>query len=82
MTTELTKPVRRRSNEYRRDRSKMRRIIVAIYPGGYIGLRLEKTRREETIPILAAYDVAVKMRVAGERAERARAKKARREARL
>lgn len=81
MTTRLTKPVRRLSEEYRRDRSKMRRVVITIYPSGYIGLRLEKTRREETLPILAAYDTAVKMRVADERATRERLRKEKRRGR-
>lgn len=76
--TDLTKPVRRRTQELRRDRGKFRRIVVTIYPAGYLGLRLEKTRREEILPFAAAYDVAIKMRVAHERAERAKARKARR----
>lgn len=73
--TDLTKPVRRRSNELKRDCGKLRRIVIAIYPAGFIGLRLEKTRREEVLPLSAAYDVAVKMRVAAERAERAARRK-------
>ena len=76
--TDLNKPVRRRSNAFKRDRSKLRRIVVTIYPGDYLGLRLEKCRQEETLPLTAAYDVAVKMRVAAERADRAAAKKMRR----
>lgn len=73
--TDLRKPVKRRSSELKRDRGRMRRIVVTLYPAGYIGLRLERTRREETLPLQAAYDVAVKMRVAFERAERARKRK-------
>ena len=38
MTTSLTKPVKRRSNEKRNDRGKYRAIIVTIYPAGYIGV--------------------------------------------
>lgn len=68
--TDLRKPVKRRSSELKRDRGRMRRIVVTLYPAGYIGLRLEKTRREETLPLIAAYDVAVKMRVALERVKR------------
>lgn len=68
--TDLSKPVRRRSADYKRDGGKLRRVVVTLYPAGYIGLRLERTRREETLPITAAFDAAVKMRVAYERAQR------------
>jgi hypothetical protein len=70
MTTQLTKPVRRKSNELRRDRGKYRPIIVTLYPAGFIGLRLEGTRKEETIPIEAVYERAIKMRLAFEAAEK------------
>jgi hypothetical protein len=78
MTTTLSKPVKRRSNEVRRDRGKYRAIIVTLYPAGYIGLRLQGTRREETIPIEAAYERAVKMRLALEKAERKKKREAQR----
>jgi hypothetical protein len=70
--TDLTKRVKRRSHELKRDRGRLRRIVVTLYPSGLLGLRLERTRREEVLPFTAAYDVAVKMRVASERAEKAR----------
>lgn len=78
--TDLHKRVARRSHEVKRDRSKLRRIVVSLHPAGFIGLRLERTRREEILPIGAAYDVAVKMRVGAERAEREAKRKARRAA--
>lgn len=74
MPTQLNKKVTRRSNELKRDRSKMRRIIVSIHPAGFVGLRLEKCRTEETISISALYDIAVKSRVFKERMEKAKAK--------
>lgn len=70
MPTDLKKPVTRRSKETIRERSKAKRIIVTIYPAGFIGLRLEKNRTEETIPIAAAWSLAVKMRVASQRAQK------------
>ena len=79
--TPLSKPVTRRSHEMRRDRSKLRRIVVTLHPAGYIGLRLERTRREEVLSLAAAYDVAVKMRVADEKAEKARQRAEKRAAR-
>lgn len=76
MVTHLSKPVKRRTNEVRRDRSKIRAIIIAIYPAGYLGLRLQGTRREETIPIQFVFERAVKMRLASEQLEKARKRKA------
>jgi hypothetical protein len=70
MTTALYKPVRRRTRELRRDGGKLRAVIVTLYPAGHIGLRLHGTRREETIPIQAVYERAVKMRLALEQAEK------------
>lgn len=64
--TPLKKTVTRRSEELIRDRSKFRRLIVSIYPSGYIGIRPEKCRTEETITIKAVWEQAVKSRVAME----------------
>jgi hypothetical protein len=81
MTTILHKPVKRRTRELRRDRGKLRAIIVTLYPAGHIGLRLHGTRREETIPIEAVYERAVKMRLTLEQAEK-RKQRPRRKPRL
>ncbi len=78
MTTKLTKPIKRRSNELRRDRGKYRAIIIAVYPAGFIGFRLEGTRKEETMPIEAAYERAIKMRLAAEKSDKEKARKAKR----
>jgi len=78
MTTPLHKSIKRRSNELRRERGELRAIIVTLYPAGYIGLRLHGTRREETIPIEAVYERAVKMRLAMEQPERGKKREARR----
>jgi hypothetical protein len=72
--TPLTRKVTRRTEETYRDRSKLRRIVITLYPTGFIGLRLEKTRQEETLPLTAAYEMAVRARVAFERAQKARRK--------
>jgi hypothetical protein len=74
MATDLTKPVRRRSSSLKRDAGKLRKIIVSMYPAGFIGLRLEKCRREETFDIAALYDLAVRSRVLRERQEKKKAK--------
>lgn len=68
--TPLKKSVTRRSEELYRDRSRYRRIVVTLHPAGFIGLRLEKCRREETLSLRAAYETAVRTRVMRERAER------------
>jgi hypothetical protein len=68
--TPLKKSVTRRSEELYRDRSKFRRIVVTLHPAGYLGLRLEKCRREETLSIRAAYETAVHTRVMRKQAKR------------
>lgn len=75
MTTSLNKPVRRKSESYVRDRSKFRRIIVTLYPGNYIGLRLENCRKEETITLQAVYQQAIMGRLAKEKADKAKNRK-------
>ena len=72
--TPLKKAVTRRSDELYRDGSKWRRIVVTLYPAGFIGLRLEKCRREETLSIRAAYETAVLTRVMRKYAERHKGK--------
>lgn len=72
--TSLKKAVTRRSDELYRDGSKRRRIVVTLYPAGFIGLRLEKCRREETLSIRAAYETAVLTRVMRKYAERRKGK--------
>jgi hypothetical protein len=62
MTTTLHKPIKRKTHERRYERGKSRAIVVTLYPAGYMGLRLEGTRREETLPIEVAWEYAVKMR--------------------
>ena len=52
----------------------MRRIVITLYPSGIIGLRLERTRQEERLPLRLAYETAVRARVAFERAQKARRK--------
>lgn len=79
--TDLKKKVSRRDDgAIVRDRGKLRRLIVTLYPGGTIGLRPEKTRKEEIISFAGVYHAAVKARVMKEQAEkREAAKKAKKE---
>lgn len=68
--TPLKKPIKRRSEELVRDGSKFRRLVVVVYPSGFIGLRPEGTRREETITIKLVWEKAVQARVLREARER------------
>ena len=87
MATKLTKAVRRVSlNDQVRDRSKYRPLIVTIYPGspkdgGYIGIRMQGTRREETILLDTVYYQAIRGRVFREKMEKAKTKKRKKEGR-
>lgn len=74
--TYLTKKVTRRTQNVIRDRGKRRELVITLYPGGIIGLRPAKTRREEILTVEAAFDLAVKQRVARERVDRLKIKKA------
>lgn len=65
--TDLQKRLSRRTNSTVRDGGKERRIVITLYPGGLIGLRPEKTRREELLTVEAAWSTAVKLRVSKER---------------
>jgi hypothetical protein len=75
MTTKLNKRVSRVSGEVVRDGSKFRQLVVTLYPSGDIGLRPQGTRREERFPLEGVYHLAVKARVAAQRAEKLKAKK-------
>ncbi len=76
--TPLNKPVKRMSEAVVRDRGKRRRLVVVLYPNDTIGLRGEKTRREEITTLDAVYHLAVKQRVAAERRDKKEARRARR----
>ena len=81
MTTELKKPVKRKTLDRVRNGGKPRRLIVTLYPGGYIGLREEGRRKEEIVTIEGAYQYAIRNRLAVERMDKAKAKKAKRKGR-
>lgn len=72
--TDLNKPVWRKTNEYKREAGKLRRVMVGMMPAGFIALRLERCRRIETLPVLAILDMAIKSRVAYERAQKRKQK--------
>jgi hypothetical protein len=71
--TDLQKAVRRRTTQTVHDGG-ARRLVVTLHPSGILGLRLERSRREETIPLEFCYFAAVKARVLRERAEKRRGK--------
>jgi hypothetical protein len=74
--TKLNKAVTRLSEESMvRDCGRLKPLVITIYPGGTIGLRPSKTRREEFISAAACYETAIKMRVRGERAEKKASRK-------
>lgn len=75
MTTPLNKTVKRLSHARVRDRSKFRALVVSLHPGDFIGLRMQGCRSLETFPIDALYSIAVKARVARERALKKEARK-------
>jgi hypothetical protein len=68
MATKSTKPVTRESSAFVRDRG-LRPIIVTI-SGSLIELRGKGLRRVEYLDIAAAFSLAVKQRVAAEKAEK------------
>jgi hypothetical protein len=75
--TPLNKKVSRRDDAATvREKGKLRRIVITLYPGGTIGLRPEKTRQEEFISVQGAYHLAVKNRINRERAEKRAVKQA------
>ena len=71
LATKCNKPVTRIcETALVRDMGKLKRLVVTIYPNGTLGLRPEKTRREEAVLLTACYGLAIKQRVAKERADK------------
>jgi hypothetical protein len=75
MTTRLTKPVGRKCISAG---ERGRLFVVTLEPGDLVGVRIERTRRTEYMPIEAIYHAAVKARVLAERQAKAAKRKARR----
>lgn len=71
--TPSTKPVTRLTSAYVRDKGL--RPLVATISGSLLILRGKGLRREETIDLAACFDIAVKARIARERADRAKKRK-------
>ena len=77
--TALLKPVSRRADAALvRESGRLRRLCITLYPNGTVGLRQERSRREELVTIAAVYDLAVRLRVRTEQADKKKAKKGRR----
>lgn len=75
MTTQLSRPVCRRTEDTIRDGGKRRRMVVTLYPNSTIGIRPERTRREELIPLETVWWHALKARVTAEREAKKKARR-------
>jgi hypothetical protein len=76
MTTKSTKPVTRETSAYVRERGL--RPLIATIQGSVLLVRPKGLRREEVLDLASAWSLAVKMRIARERAEKKAARKAKR----
>jgi hypothetical protein len=73
MTTKSTRPVTRETSAYVRDRGL--RPLIATISGGIIELRAKGLRSREVLELGACYSLAVKQRIAAEKAARKAARK-------
>lgn len=78
MTTQLKKSVKRKTNGHIRNGGRPRQLIVTLYTSDVIGIREQGRRQEEFISIESAYFYAIRNRMAVERMDKAKAKKAKR----
>ena len=69
--TELKKPVRRSVGGVERGRD----VILTLYPGGVLGFRIKRHKREWTLPVASAYRMAVERELDLARAEKSKGKK-------
>ena len=76
--TPLTKSITRRTDSRTPWPGGSKRLVVTLYLNGLIGLRPEKTRREEVIPVTHCYSIAMKARVLREREEKRAKRRAKR----
>jgi hypothetical protein len=70
VTTKATKPVRRESDAFVRERG-LRPLVVTIH-GSLLLLRPKGLRSEEVLDLASAWSLAVKQRVAREKFEKRR----------
>ncbi len=73
--TDLHRPISRRTDSTIRDAGKRRRLVVTLYPGDVIGIRPERTQREEITTLEAVWGMAVKCRVRQEQADKKKARR-------
>lgn len=73
---DVRKAIPRRVADMVRDGGKLRRLIVIVYPNGTIGLRPERTRREELVSAGGVWQRAVRDRVMAEKFAKQKARKA------
>jgi hypothetical protein len=73
--TALTKNVRRISSVIVREQGRPRNVVVILRPNGLIGFRAAGCRREYSLPIDAAYTLAVRATVLADKKARAQARK-------
>jgi hypothetical protein len=52
-----------------------RDVILTLYPGGVLGFRVKRCKREWTLPIVSAYRLAVQRELDLERAEKRKGRK-------
>jgi hypothetical protein len=76
---DVKKAIPRRVADLVRDGGRLRRLVVTVYPNGTIGLRPERTRREEVVSAGGIWQRAVRDRVVAERQAKIKARKERRE---
>jgi hypothetical protein len=69
--TSVTKPIRRSVSGIERGRD----VVMTIYPGGVLGFRIKRHKKEWTLPIVSAYRLAVQREMDLERAEKRTGKK-------
>ena len=69
--TEIRKPIRRSVGGIERGRD----VILTLYPGGVLGFRVKRCKREWTLPIVSAYRLAVQRELDLERAEKRKGRK-------
>jgi len=76
--TPLRTPISRKTPIQMDNRRELRdrdQIVVTLYPGGIIGFRALRCRKEHTLPLSKAYLLAVEQTVREEKRARAEAKK-------
>lgn len=79
--TDLKKPVTRRAVILTDHRVRARdcdEVSVTLHPNGTIGFRAKRGRKEYTLPLATAYKLAIQAQAAADKAEKAKARRAKR----